>query len=159
MNYQSCKIQFNFNGTDELLLSDYNENTIYSGIDFEGQNNSNIAFENCNFRSCRFNNLALENIKYSSCLFEKCEIILTNIKNSTLNDVKFLDCKIIGINFIECNDFGLSLDFEGSILDSVVIYEKSLKKTNIVKCKIKNSKYRLPEAQSFLGFLRIKIEY
>lgn len=70
MNYHSNNIQFNFNGTEDLILSDYNENTGYTGIDFTEQNNSNISFENCNFKSCRFDSLILENMKYSSCLFK-----------------------------------------------------------------------------------------
>jgi fluoroquinolone resistance protein len=201
--------EFSFDNTNPLLLSEVNENTKYTSINFsEHSLGDDYLFENCLFVSCKFNSITINKINFCSCIFHECEFILTKLNNTTLNGVKFINCKLMGINFSDCNDFALFMEFDESILDYIVVFGKNLKKTSMIKChvrnsdftetdfreadfsgttfekttfhncnleksdfrtssgyeidpaanKIKNAKFSLPEAQSFLGFLGIKLE-
>lgn len=189
-------------------ILEYNEEVEYKSIDFSNYELADYTFDNCQFISCKFNELSLHSSAFSSCCFKGCELVLTSLINTRLTDVTFIASKIMGIDFSVCNDFGLSFEFRESIMDSIVIFGKKLRKTKMIECQIKNSdftdmdfkeadfskstfenvvfhncqlekadfrssqgyaidpgtnrlknaRFSLPEAQSFLGFLGIKIE-
>ncbi len=200
--------EFSFDGVSRPELADYNENSVYTGIDFAEYDPADIGFENCRFVSCRFPGLSLSGVSFCTCVFEGCEFTLTKFAGATLNGVSFSGCKLVGVNLSDCSDFGLSPEFRDSILDSVVAFGKSLRKLPIVDCRLKDCDFTemdfkeadfsgsefeavafhncalekadfrtargyeidpasnrirglrcsLPEAQSFLGFLGIRVE-
>jgi uncharacterized protein YjbI with pentapeptide repeats len=75
---------------------------------------------------------------FCTCVFEGCEIVLAKLANVTLNDVTFRSCKIVGVNFTDCNDFGFSPVFEDCALDGCVVYGKALRKTRIGSSRLVN---------------------
>lgn len=209
MKIKKSDYEFSFDDSACPEFPDNNEDTKFSSVDFSKYNIAGCLFENCFFESCRFNEITLNKCTFNSCVFSECEIVLTKFANTTLNEAAFLNCKLTGVNLSDCNDFGLSLEFNGSILDYVVISGKKLKKTDFTACRINNSdftdidfkesdfsetifentafrncnlekcdfrtssgyeidpalnvirnaRFTLPEAQSFLLFLGIKIDY
>lgn len=80
---------------------------------------------------------------------------------------KIINCKIKNSYFTD-TDFRES-DFSGTCFEKVIFHNCNLEKSDFRTAsgyeidpgdnKIKNSKYRLPEALSFLGFLGIKIDF
>lgn len=193
---------------EELLKDDYHENIQYESLKLCEYNLHRHTFENCHFSACHFNEMSLDHVSFCSCVFQNSEFLLTRVENCTLNSVKFLNCKIAGLNFSECNKFGFLPEFDHCRVESSVFCANNLKKTFFVNClikntdftacdlretdfsgtrfektvfqkcnlektdfrtalnyeidpfdnKMKNARFTLPEAQSFLGYLGLKIE-
>lgn len=87
-------------------------------------------YEACTFKHCDFSRADLSGFLFIDCEFFHCNLSLARLLKTTFNDVKFKDCKIIGIHLENCNEFGLSVDFENCILDHSSFYKMKLKKTS-----------------------------
>jgi fluoroquinolone resistance protein len=197
----------NYTKENLVSFSDYYECDSFNNIDFSKLELNEHSFQSCDFISCIFDKNNLLNCSFRDCNFQKCQFTLDEMKNTMFSDVAFNECKLIGLNFSECNNISFSVTFNGSILDSVVMFEKSLNKTKYINCfirntdfdncdmrfcdfsgskfektsfhkcnleksdfskaigyeidpstnKLKNAKFSLPEAYSFLLFLGIKL--
>jgi uncharacterized protein YjbI with pentapeptide repeats len=63
------------------------------------------------------------------------------MKNTTLNDVRFTECKLVGVQFEECNPFLFSVDFENCVLKLAVFYKIKLKKTRYKNCNLQETDF------------------
>jgi len=84
-------------------------------------------YENCTFQNCNFSNSDLSEI-----IFIECEFIDCNLSNAILNlvslqDVYFKNCKLIGLFFDKCNNFGFAVSFENCQLNYSIFYQMNLK--------------------------------
>ena len=122
-------------------VSDYYECDSFSGIDFSSFNIVESAFQSCDFQSCFFNKNNLFNCSFRDCRFNCCQISLVLLKNTMFSDIQIIESKILGLNFSECNNISFSIDFNSSIIDSVVMFEKNLKKTKYINCTIRNTDF------------------
>ena len=55
---------------------------------------------------------------------------MTKLNKTTLQDVDFVDCKLLGIKFETCNPFSLSFSFEGCQLNHSSFYQLKIPKTS-----------------------------
>lgn len=62
---------------------------------------------------------------------------MMKLNGSTLNDVKFKNCKILGVIFSDCQDFLFSVDFDACILDYASFMGKKMLKTRFTKSSLK----------------------
>lgn len=88
-------------------------------------------YENCIFKQCVFADLS--GIKFVECEFHHCNLSLTKLSNTALRDVKFSDCKMLGLRFDSCTQFGFSINVYDSMLNNSSFY-----KVKMVKTKMKN---------------------
>ena len=86
-------------------------------------------YENCTFSNCDFSNADFSNIKFVECEFKSCNLSLVKLINTALRFVKFQECKMLGLHFENCNDFGLSFSFDDCNLGQCSFYHTKLKKT------------------------------
>jgi fluoroquinolone resistance protein len=116
-------------------------------------------FENCTFINCDFSDLDLSDFIFVDSNFTDCNFSLAKTANTAFRNIIFKDCKIIGLNFDQCNLFGLKLHFDGCILDDCLFFklklsgtifknshlhrtdfsECDLRKTSFINCDLKNS--------------------
>lgn len=115
---------------------DYHEEVLFSGIDFSLHDISGHNFEACRFKHSLFNEADLTETVFRDVLFEECQWVMTGVDHATLGDVRFESCKIMGVNFSSCNDFGFSVDYRESVLDSLVFSRQGLRKTLFRDCRI-----------------------
>lgn len=54
---------------------------------------------------------------------------MVKIVSAAFRKVIFRECKMFGMPFNDCNEFGLSFSFDGCQLNNSVFYKTSLKKT------------------------------
>jgi uncharacterized protein YjbI with pentapeptide repeats len=54
---------------------------------------------------------------------------LAKINKTVFQDIKFKDCKLIGLHFENCNDFLLSFSFENCQLNYCSFFKTKIKKT------------------------------
>lgn len=91
-------------------------------------------YESCIFNSCNFSESDLSEFKFIDCIFNACNFSLAKLNRTAFRDVEFKDCKMLGIRFDTCNEFGLAFSFDGCQLNHSSFY-----KTNIKKTVFKNS--------------------
>lgn len=62
---------------------------------------------------------------------------MAKLNKSAFRDVKFKDCKLLGLRFDTCHDFGLSFSFEGCQLDHSVFFKTKIRKTTFINSQLK----------------------
>ena len=62
-------------------------------------------YENCTFTDCLFTNTDFSGFLFSDCTFVGCDLSMANLANSSFREVKFKDCKLLGLHFEHCNPF------------------------------------------------------
>jgi fluoroquinolone resistance protein len=134
MNSQS-ELSFELTSFDPGV--DYHTDQTYSLVKFGEFDLADHTFENCVFKSCHFTDMSLARCDFVSSRFDGCEFVLAKLDNVTLNDVRFLNSKLVGLNFTDCNKFGFLPDFDGCLLDSVVFCRNNLKKSKFLRCTIR----------------------
>ena len=93
-------------------------------------------YENCTFNNCNFSGQYFSNNIFRECNFISCDLSMMLIENAVLNDVKFKDCKLLGVKFNKCSDFLFSVHFENCILNLSSFYKLKLKKIIFKNCKL-----------------------
>ena len=86
-------------------------------------------YENCTFNNCNFGDFNFSEFKFIDCTFKDCNLSLAKLNYTTIQDTKFKDCKMLGIRFDTCNEFGLSFSFDGCQLNHSSFYKIKIKKT------------------------------
>jgi len=117
------------------------ENKLFERIDYTIDNLSRGEYEYCRFVNCNFYNGDISHTTFRECTFDSCDFSLAKMKNTALNDIHFIDCKLLGVQFEECNPFLLSLDFENCLLKLAVFYKLKLKKTRFKNCNLQETDF------------------
>lgn len=112
------------------------EDKIFERIDFTETAFIADEYENCRFIGCNFYQSDLSNAIFRECSFEECDLSMVNLNNTTLNDVQFKACKMVGLQFDNCKPFLFSVSFEGCMLKLAVFYQTKLKKTPFRNCNL-----------------------
>lgn len=94
-------------------------------------------FEACYFSDCDFSEAELSEVIYTDCEFVRCNLSMAKLYRTSFRDVKFNDCKMLGLHFEECNEFGL---FSGLIIVISMILPSTKQKLSIPYLKIHNYK-------------------
>lgn len=93
------------------------------------ENLTKSEYENCVFNSCSFEDNILSGFKFIDCTFNCCNLSLCKLNQTVFQDVLFKDCKMLGLRFDSCSDFGLSISFENCQLNHSSFYKLNLKNT------------------------------
>lgn len=173
--------------TEKEIDSIYFDNCTFIKCDFSKATISNTKFTECNFIncdlslsiliSCTFNDVSFKDskllgISWSSCQepfeisFDSCNISQNSFHLLDLRQMNFINSSIHDTGFEECN-----LEkaiFDNCDLQQSVFIKNSLKKANFETSKnylidpkqndIKDARFSLPEALSFLSLLPIKLK-
>ncbi len=95
-------------------------------------------YEGCSFAYCDFSNSVLSGVQFSDCTFLHCNFSLAVLANTAFRGAKFKECKMLGLHFETCNEFGFVVDFDTCILNHTSFYRKKLKKTVFYACKLQD---------------------
>ena len=106
-----------------------NINFIETGID-------DTEYEQCRFINCNFEEANLSMIKFVDCVFKGCNLSLAKFGDTVFRDIQFVDCKMLGLHFEHCHEFGLTANFDNCMLNHSCFYRRKIKKTNIHNCKL-----------------------
>ncbi len=108
---------------------------------FTGINNAEnplllAAYENCNFVNCDFSNADFSEFIFIDCNFKVCNLSLSKISKTAFRDVKFTECKMLGLHFDECNQFGIELIFENCMLNQASFYKMKIRNQIFKNCRL-----------------------
>lgn len=107
-------------------------------IDFSKNKINAVDFEQCEFVDCHFNSIDLSEINFIDCQFNTSDLSLAKIENTSFQNVTFNNCKMIGFNLTDCNQFGLKVKFDACTLNESSFYNIQLPKTHFKDCQLKN---------------------
>ena len=113
------------------------EDKVFEKISFTAQEIRNREFLRCKFKSCDFSGSNFNYNQFVDCEFVNCNISLLKLVSTTLSNVIFRDCKLLGVNFSECEDFLFSVQFEGGVLDFASFANKKMPKTRFANVSLK----------------------
>ena len=118
------------------MATEFTETKIFEKIDFTINPLPIGEYESCTFQNCIFYDTSLSNIIFHDCIFDGCDLSLAKVKNTTFSNIRFLNCKLLGIQFNECNNFLLSVTFEDCLLKLSSFARLKLKGTTLVRCNM-----------------------
>src|SRR5256885_2952326 len=95
----------------------YEFNQTFKHIDYRTTPLPKGEYEDCEFSSCNFSEAELSGIHFIDCRFIACNLSVAKLVKTVFRDVLFRECKMMGLAFYNCDDFGLSFRFEQCILD------------------------------------------
>jgi uncharacterized protein YjbI with pentapeptide repeats len=107
----------------------YTQDKTFERNDFAQNPLTKGEYENCVFNACNFSDNDLSEFKFIEFTFNSCNLSLAKLNKTALRDVKFKDCKMLGLRFDTCNDFGLSFLFDVFQLNHSSFYKLKIKKT------------------------------
>ena len=112
------------------------ENKVFEKISFRENILVKGVYEECRFINCNFNSADLSDITFRACTFNNCDCSLACLKNCSLQSVKFINCKLLGVQFSQCRQFLMQLDFENCMLKLSLFYKLKLKNTAFKNCNL-----------------------
>ena len=115
----------------------FTQDQIFDKLDFTQEPLPKGEYENCIFTNCNFEETNLNDIKFMDCNFQDCNWSLVQLNGTVLREVKFKDCKMLGLQFETCNDFGLSFSFENCQLNHSTFFQMNIKKTIFRNCQLR----------------------
>lgn len=98
---------------------------------------NNREFEDCIFKNCDLSNSDLSYNTFLDCEFIDCNLSMTKLLGTNLKTVLFKNCKLMGIQFHECDDFLFQVNFEDCVLDYSSFANKKMPKTKFNSCTMK----------------------
>lgn len=110
---------------DRILV----DNKIYRDLDFKKKPLKKGEYEDCKFNGCDLSNTDLADIKFVDCKFTACDLSLAKVTNTAFRGVTFRGCKMLGLRFDTCNEFGLSFSFDDCSLNHSTFFQTKLRKT------------------------------
>lgn len=99
---------------------------------------NNREFDGCIFKNCDFSNSDFSYNTFIDCEFYDCNLGMTKLSGTSLKNVIFKDCKLLGIQFNECDDFLFNVGFEECILDYSSFANKKMPKTKFIGSSMKD---------------------
>jgi uncharacterized protein YjbI with pentapeptide repeats len=109
---------------------------IFDKIDYRKNRLPKGEYESCTFSNCDFSGSDLTDVQFLECEFVNCDLSLAKLTRTALRDVRFKDCKMLGLQFGTCNEFGLSFAFKGCKLQNASFYKTKIKKTVFESCDL-----------------------
>ena len=112
----------------------------FKNIDFCDQSLAR-EYEDCDFIGCDFAEQDLSEIAFAECRFEDCNFSMAKIYKTAFKDVRFKNCKLLGLHFDDCNGFLLEMNFEHCLLSFAVFYQLRLRGTSFEHCNLQEADF------------------
>jgi uncharacterized protein YjbI with pentapeptide repeats len=114
---------------------------VFEKISFEDINKAGLVFEECRFIQCNFAQADFSNRIFRECIFERCDLTLLKLSGTALQEVHFIDCKLLGVQFSECRKLLLGMSFERCMLKMSVFLNLDLKNTSFNECDLQEADF------------------
>ncbi len=117
------------------------ESKSFKNIDYTEKRLRDTEFYKCEFVSCVFSKSDLIDISFEDCTFENCDFSMTKIRGTGFRNAIFKGCKILGVDFSECDKFSFSFSFYNCHLDYSTFFGTKLLKTRFEKCSLQETDF------------------
>lgn len=117
------------------------EGKIFTGKDFVKNSLPKGEYERCTFTECMFADGDLSTIRFIECEFQRCDMSNINLKGTGVREINFIDCKLVGAHFEQCDKLLSSLHFENCILNLSSFFRVNIKKTMFKNCSLQEADF------------------
>lgn len=93
------------------------------------------CYLNCTFELCDFSKMTFRNVHFEECVFKQCNFSMAKMF-CQLNDVEFVECKIVGTDFSGITKLSNSLKFVKCNLLYASFVETKLIESRFIECSI-----------------------
>lgn len=114
------------------------EEKTFEKIDYSEKKLSDREFIACEFIDCNFQKSDLSHNDFMDCTFNGCNLSLAVLNGTGIKNARFIDCKLMGIDFSRCNSFLFSVFFQNCHLDYCSFFQLKMKKTSFLNCSLKD---------------------
>ena len=114
----------------------YIEDGQFEKQDFRMAALSKGTYECCTFINCDFGDSDLSMIKFVDCEFNNCNLSMAKLVKTSLQEARFISCKMLGLRLEHCSSFLLSFSFQDCLLDHASFYQLKIKGTRFTNCRI-----------------------
>ena len=108
------------------------EGKIFDQIDFTKDPLTPGDYENCRFINCNFSNTNLSGFHFAECEFAGCNMTMAKLGKTAFRDIKFKDCKLLGLHFEHCKELLFAVHFDHCILNLSCFYNRKMKNTGFI---------------------------
>ena len=108
----------------------------FTSIDFSKQGLSKGDYEACVFTDCTLANQDLSHINFIECEFKNCDLSMAKTFQMSLRDVVFEDCKLVGLQFDQCNDTIFAIHCSNCQLNVASLQGVNLKRSTFKNCRM-----------------------
>lgn len=105
------------------------EDQQFDGLEFDRKQFPQGDYEGCHFVNCNFGGADLSHYRFTECIFKASNLSNILAEQTSFNDVKFIECKMLGVHFDQCSEFLFSVFFQQCTLTLSSFYKRTLKKT------------------------------
>ena len=112
------------------------EDETFNKVDYSNKSVVKGKYDNCSFINCDFSGSTFSHITFIECEFVDCDFSMSKMNNTALREVKFSSCKLLGLNFNDCNPFLFAVNFENCQLQLASFYELKLTNTVFKNCNL-----------------------
>lgn len=153
------------------MKEQYHKEKTFKRKDFSGNKRLEADYEACTFIGCNFLEADFTLMDFIECQFIDCNLSLAKVNGSFFQDTTFKDCKLLGIQFDNCNEFGLSVGFESCVLDDCTFFKVKMPSTFFKDCQLRHVDFTEAhlqgssfegsdlEAAVFVGSLLEKVDF
>jgi fluoroquinolone resistance protein len=121
------------NLTPSEFEKDFYEETKFEKLNLTNSKVVKIEFYKCSFVSCLFTKTIFEKCIFEKCTFSNCDLSIVKYNESAFIDVKFVDNKMLGIDWTLAQK-PISVNFEKCLLNDSIFYRMDLRSSQIKKC-------------------------
>jgi uncharacterized protein YjbI with pentapeptide repeats len=114
---------------------------VFEDIDFTADGFLAGEYEECIFTRCQLATVDLSNSKFLDCTFEDCDLGMATLNNVAFQEVRFIQSRLLGLHFEDCNPFLFSVAFHHCQLDLSCFYQCKLSNTLFEKCSLKEADF------------------
>lgn len=124
----------------EISNSTEHEDREFSDLNLTQADLSGYSFENCIFSRCNLSGATPAKVRFISCSFIFCDLSNVVLKNARIRDSAFKTSKLIGIQWVQLDDF-VNPSFDECNLNYCNFVGLKLKKTKFFKCSLKETDF------------------
>ncbi len=113
----------------------------YDTIDAAGLDPDALLYEECSFSHCNFSQADFSGITFRECTFSTCDLGLARLRETGLQEVRFLRSKLLGVRFAECRKLMLEIAFEACLLRMADFTDMNLRDTSFSDCDLQEADF------------------
>ncbi|MCL1126252.1 pentapeptide repeat-containing protein [Shewanella surugensis] len=119
---------------------------IFDNVNVSPQHFSGMEFEECTFNDCDFNEATFKHCRFIHCHFNRCQMSVIKWLYTELFDVKFIECKLVGVDWTQADwpTFRLvpELIFKQCMLNGGSFFGLTLHEVVLDECKLHDVDFR-----------------
>lgn len=117
------------------------ENRIFEKITFGAKNPAQGIYEECRFLHCNLNSADISGVTFRNCMFDGCDLSLAKLSDTSFQEIRFANSKLLGLQFSDCRQLLLEVEFEQCMLKLSNFHRLNLKNTKFNDCNLQESDF------------------